>query len=192
MRLRQITLIALLGFFLLGAGDEYRRSDWPHWAQVEGTCRDTRQEVLFRDAEPGTAELSKDGCQVLSGAWRDVYSGALLYNPSLLDIDHVVALKDAHESGGKRWPREKKQAYANDLTYRHHLKITLRGVNREKGAKGPHEWLPPDETRRCEYVQWRTAIKISWELKTTSPEAVAIRKVLKTCGNAANAHTDSR
>lgn len=43
-----------------GAGDGYRRADWPHW--VTSGCKDTRQLVLIRDSrvEPGLDYLDAE------------------------------------------------------------------------------------------------------------------------------------
>jgi hypothetical protein len=137
--------------------------------------------VLLRDAQVGTAKLSPDGCHVIRGTWEDAYTGATIHEPQLLDVDHVVALKDASDSGGAAWPPDKKRAFANDLGYRHHLKLTLKGVNQEKSAHGPETWTPPDRARWCAYATWRAAIKGSWGLRVRPKEAVALREMLQTC-----------
>ena len=59
-------------------------------------------------------------CRVIARTWRDAYSGIfytdIFYtDPSILDIDHLVPLANAHESGGWRWRAERKRGYANDL-----------------------------------------------------------------------------
>ena len=51
---------------------------------------------------------------MVSGSW-DPYSGRTITDATKLDIDHMVPLKEAHQSGAANWSRECKRAYANDL-----------------------------------------------------------------------------
>jgi hypothetical protein len=55
------------------------------------------------------------GCRILSGAWTDLFTGREVTSPSRLEVDHLVALGDAHRSAGWAWPAERKVAFANDL-----------------------------------------------------------------------------
>ena len=52
---------------------------------------------------------------MVSGSWNDPYSGKTITDATKLDIDHMVPLKEAHQSGAANWSRERKRAYANDL-----------------------------------------------------------------------------
>jgi hypothetical protein len=116
----------------------YDRSLYRHWIEVEGTCRDVRTAVLIRDAEPGTVFFADPGeCRVGGGVWRDPYTGKFLSNPSAIDIDHMVPLKNAHESGGWAWDASRRQEYAKDLRYRWHLLAVSGWANRSKGDR-PH------------------------------------------------------
>ena len=173
-----------------GPAAPYRRAEWGGWT-TEG-CQDTRTRVLVRDAEPGTI-LWRDGegegsnsskeCEVAYGRWTDPYTGAVISDPSRIDVDHMVPLKNAHESGGWRWSRERKRAYANDLNYRNHLRATLGSVNRAKGDKGPDRWRPPKREAWCAYSLAYGAIKFRWGLSGTEAERLAVGEMMKTCGN---------
>ena len=74
---------------------------------------------------------------MVSGSWNDPYSGRTITDASKLDIDHMVPLKEAHESGAANWPRERERAYANDLDDPDTLIAVDRRLNRQKGAKDP-------------------------------------------------------
>ena len=71
----------------------YDRDLFPHWSDADGDGCDTREEVLIRDAG-GSAEVGAS-CGVTSGAWYLVYDAVWLDHATQLDVDHVVALKEA-------------------------------------------------------------------------------------------------
>ncbi len=68
----------------------------------------------------------------------------------MLDIDHVVPLKWAYEHGAHDWPVERKAKFANDPL--NTIAVSL-SANRSKGAKGPTEWMPPNNAYRCDYLR---------------------------------------
>ncbi|WP_448192924.1 HNH endonuclease family protein [Azospirillum sp. sgz301742] len=161
----------------------YHREDWPHWQDIDGNCRNAREEVLIRDSlEP--VQLSTDGCRVVRGRWHDPYTGEEFRDPHTLDIDHRVPLEEAHDSGGHAWSRERRTAYANDLSDRRTLVTVSAAANRAKGAKGPDAWMPPDHTQLCRYVADWVAVKLRWELAMDTPERAAVSSVLAGCRNA--------
>lgn len=159
----------------------YRRSLYKHWIDADKDCQDTRQEVLIRDAT-GRIEFEKPRkCTVVHGQWLDPYTGLTFREPRQLDIDHVVALKNAHESGAWKWSAERRQDYANYLRDRQHLLAVKGSENRKKGAKGPDEYLPPDPTFRCDYVKEWVKIKRGWGLTLTDAERRAVADVSAGC-----------
>lgn len=150
---------------------EYDRKQWPHWKDHDGDCLDTRHEVLG-DESIQVPRIAN--CQVVGGTWIDPYSGMIISDPKKLDVDHFVPLSNADRSGGNSWPAEKKEEYANDLTDPDHLVAVSASLNRQKGDKGPNEWLPPLETARSWYVRTWLRIKKRWELTLTASECQAI------------------
>ena len=157
---------------------EYDRSDWKHWSDLDGDCQDTRQEVLIRDSQEPVVFTDEKECRVATGKWVDPYSSTVITDPSLVDIDHIVALQDAHESGGWRWIPEDKEKFANDLEQ---LTVSSRTTNRSKGSRGPDEWLPPLETFRCEYLDIWLAIKTRYGLELSCSEEATINQMKRTC-----------
>jgi hypothetical protein len=93
------------------------------------------------------------GCRVVSGSWFGKYSGDVFTDASKLDIDHLVPLKEAHESGGFAWDAARRRDYANDLSDPNTLIAVERGLNRQKGAKDPADWLPPNLEYQFAYAQ---------------------------------------
>jgi len=159
---------------------EYDRSDWGRWADADGDCQDTRQEVLVRDSEVPVAFTDEKQCRVASGRWMDPYDGSVVEDPSTVDVDHVVALRDAHESGGWEWDKARKRGFANDLD---NLKATSRTTNRSKGAKGPDEWLPPSPELRCAYIAAWIGLKEAHGLSMTEGEVAVLSYMSKACSD---------
>ena len=125
-------------------------------------------------------------CRVESGRWWDPYTGAVLTDPGDLDVDHLVPLANAHRSGGWAWSEERKRLFANDLGYGAHLIAVTASANRAKGARGPEEWRPPDQSYWCEYATAWSRVKRAWDLTVTHAEAMALREMLKTCDGPVN------
>lgn len=160
---------------------EYDRNDWGRWVDADDDCQDTRQEVLIRDSEVEVTFEDDRQCRVASGRWTDPLTGDVITDPSLVDIDHTVALRDAHESGGYLWSETRKLDFSNNLANPAQLRATSRTGNRSKGARGPDEWLPPNETHRCQYIRDWVSIKTNYELVISPGERAVVEYMLATC-----------
>ncbi len=162
----------------------YAREDWPHWLSTDQSCLNARERVLIRDSV-SPAKLSADGCTVRKGEWIDPYTGERITNPKDIDIDHRVPLEEAYGSGGHAWTRERRAAYANDLTDPQTLLAVSASANRAKGAKGPEEWLPPKRDGVCLYVAAWIAAKARWSLSMDERERVTVGNILSECRQSA-------
>ena len=156
----------------------YNRKDWPHWSDHDGDCMNTRHEILAASsvAKP---RLSPDGCYVSSGRWNDPYSGKVYTRASDLDIDHVVPLAYAHARGGASWSRAEKEQFANDPE---NLLAVDDGLNQGKGAKGPTEWMPPNNQYRCQYIAHFRRVIDKYSLEMWAKEKRVFNKQLAACG----------
>lgn len=159
----------------------YDRREWRHWMDEDRDCQDARQEVLIAESTIEVTYTDGDRCRVQEGHWVGPYTGAEVTDPGDLDIDHMVPLANTHRSGGWRWTKEKKSAYANSLVDPGHLVATTARANRSKGAKGPEEWRPPNETYWCQYALDWIEIKRAWDLTATEAELNALREMTGTC-----------
>ena len=83
--------------------------------------------------------------------------------PSLILITWCLS-KRAHQFGAANWSKERKRAYANDLDDPDTLIAVDRRLNRQKGAKDPAEWLPPNQAYQAEYARAWVAVKLKWGL----------------------------
>ena len=94
---------------------EYRRSRYKHWVDEDGDCQDARQEVLILESLVEVTFESERRCRVATGRWFGAFTGVYVEAPGDLDIDHLVPLKNAHDSGGWAWSSARKEEYANYL-----------------------------------------------------------------------------
>jgi hypothetical protein len=87
-----------------------------------------------------------------------------------INIDHIVSLKDAYESGAASWSASRKKAFANDRS--NHVPSCGR-VNSSKGSEGPSDFMRRSRDGRgleykivrfCEYVQKYYAVKVKYGL----------------------------
>ena len=126
----------------------YDRALFGGWADEDGDCQSTRQEVL---AALSTAPVrwSSNDCEVERGRWIDPYTRMVHLDAGGLDVDHVVPLAYAWARGADGWDAGAREAFANDLA--NLLPVEAR-LNRQKGARGPLGWLPPDEGFHCQYL----------------------------------------
>ncbi len=139
---------------------KYLRSDWEHWIDKDKDCQNTRQEILI-DRSLVKVSLNKKGCTVVQGNWMDYYHPEEHRLAKNVDIDHLVPLKHAHDSGAFSWSKDEKKHFANDPD---NLVITNRSYNRMKGAKTIAEWLPVNKERACRYIKDWVHIKKKYNL----------------------------
>lgn len=156
--------------------DGYDRDLFPHWSDEDGDRCDTREEVLIRDSG-GTADVGS-GCAVTTGLWYSVYDGVWLDRATQLDVDHVLALKEAWDSGANEWTTFQREQFANDLDDPHALIAVSSSSNQSKGAADPSNWLPENPDDQCRYVVAWVIVKARWELSMDESEHGRIRNLL--------------
>lgn len=126
----------------------YGREMFGAWVDADGDCLNTRHELLEERSEADVV-LDSEGCAVVTGEWRDPYTGNVLTRASSIELDHVVPLAWAWKHGASAWTDEQRRAFARDQD---NILLTESTVNRSKGASGPLDWLPPGKTYRCDYL----------------------------------------
>jgi hypothetical protein len=167
---------------LPGAGEVrtgYSRDLFNHWVDADGDGCDTRDEVLIAEADDPPTVGS--GCSLSGGRWYSYYDGVSWYDPSDIDIDHMVPLAEAWDSGARNWTSDTREQYANDLgDYRTLVGVTD-NVNQAKGDQDIAEWLPAKQ--RCRYLREFVAVKIRWRLSVNGAERSAMYDLAATCTN---------
>jgi len=160
-------------------GDGYDRDLFRHWVDADGDGCDTRKEVLIAESLEPVQTGSK--CVILSGRWYSIYDNTETTDSSRFDIDHVVALKEAWDSGAWNWSADQRREFANDLSQPYFLIAVSASSNRSKSDRDPAEWLPSNTAYRCEYVRVWVQVKRAWNLSVDQAEHDAIRNILANC-----------
>ncbi len=133
---------------------------------------------------------NSDICRGAVGS-ADPYTGTPI---DTCNVDHVVALHEAHESGGWDWPASAKRRFSQDSA--NHV-ASRACVNQSKGADDIFEWSDADissssacgggytvtATGRCFLAMTTVAVKSEWGLTVDQAEADALATTLAGCGD---------
>jgi hypothetical protein len=157
----------------------YSRDLFPHWIDADGDGCSTRDEVLIAEADD-TPTVGPD-CDLGGGRWFSYYDRVSWTDTGRLDIDHLVPLAEAWDSGARRWKPRTRRAFANDLGDRRSLVAVTDSVNQSKGDRDPDEWLP--EHGDCRYLREWVAVKHRWRLKVDRAERNALASLAGDCRN---------
>lgn len=162
------------------ARQPYDRDLFGGWADFDGDCMNTRHELLA-ELSTGRITTSRDGCYVQHGRWNDPYTGRIYNTARDLDVDHLVPLAYAWSRGADSWSSEKRVKFANDPA---NLFAVQASANRQKGADGPLDWMPPNQAFHCQYLLRFTRVSLSYELQFSQSEALAIDRMTRdACGS---------
>ena len=146
---------------------------------------DTRNDILGRDLVNITFKPGTRDCLVLSGTLQDPYTNTQIAfergeaTSPLVQIDHVVSLSNAWQTGAQYLTPEQRQDFANDPR---NLLAVDGPANQQKSDGDAATWLPPNAAFRCEYVQRQIEVKANYGLWVTPPEKEAMARVLASCG----------
>jgi len=161
----------------------YSREQFPHWKDPDKNGCDTRNDILKRDLTKVVFKADTNNCKVISGSLLDPYSNKLISfdlskSASTIDIDHVVALSNAWQTGAFQLTPTQRTNFANDPL---NLLAVDYKLNRQKGDGDAATWLPPLKSFRCDYVSRQIAVKLKYKLWFTAPEKEAMVRILKSC-----------
>ena len=157
--------------------DKYERASFVHWIDIDGDGCDTREQVLKRDSVT-LPQVDPYKCKVIAGDWVSPYDGAPWSDPTDIDIDHVVALKEAWDSGAWAWSSATRKAYANDTSDKRTLLAVTDNVNQRKSDKDPSNWTPPLKSYLCTYLGNWISVKARWNLSMDKSEWGRIKNLL--------------
>jgi hypothetical protein len=152
------------------------------WSDVDHNGCDTRNDILNRDLIARSWRDGTHGCVVIAGTLDDPYTGKLIAfakaRAGAVQIDHVVALSDAWQTGAQGLDGAARLVFANDPL---NLLAVDGPANESKGDGDAATWLPPNKSFRCRYVARQVAVKVRYGLWVTQAEHDAISGVLEVC-----------
>jgi len=160
----------------------YSRSAFgPAWADVDRNGCDTRNDILKRDLTQITFRAKTRDCVVESGVLLDPFSGENINfqrgekTSALVQIDHVVALSNAWQTGIFKSDLATRKNFANDPL---NLLAVKGSLNSQKGDGDAATWLPPNKQFRCDYVSRQVEVKVKYGLWVTRAEKDATLRIL--------------
>jgi len=162
--------------------DGYRRDEFGRaWLDVDRNGCDTRNDILTRDLNDIVVDSR---CRVLTGVLLEPFTGdTILFErgeqtSALVQIDHVVALSNAWQTGAQDISEQRRIEFANDPLNL----IAVSGLlNQQKGDSDAASWLPPDRGYWCEYVARQVGVKAHYSLWVTQAEHDQMARVLRSC-----------
>ncbi|MFW5418789.1 HNH endonuclease [Nocardiopsis sp. CNT-189] len=162
--------------------DGYDRSLFPHWTDADRDRCNTRAEVLIEEAV--TAPEVGERCRISGGEWYSYYDGRSHTEARALDIDHMVPLAEAWDSGASAWSTARRRDYANDLGEPVALVAVTARENRQKADQDPATWMPSLTSAHCRYITEWTAVKVRWGLSADRAEHETLTRMAEDCPDA--------
>lgn len=163
----------------------YARNQFgPQWSDVDRNGCDTRNDILKRDLTSIVFRERTRDCVVERGVLQDPFSGQIIEfqrgekTSALVQIDHVVALSNAWQTGIFQSTIKVRTNFANDPL---NLLAVKGSLNSQKGDGDAATWLPPNKAFRCEYVTRQIQVKAKYGLWVTKAEKEAMLRVLSAC-----------
>lgn len=143
----------------------YDRSLFKHWDDEDGDGCDTRCEVL-------AAEVRADG------TWYSVWDNEVIASATGIQIDHVVPLAEAWDSGARSWDADRRDRFADWQT---NLIGVSSSSNQSKSDGDVADWQPPNVRSWCLDAEITVTTKYVWSLSVDPAEKAALSSMLTGC-----------
>ncbi|MEN9292967.1 MAG: hypothetical protein RL288_763 [Actinomycetota bacterium] len=153
----------------------------PQWSDVDRNGCDTRNDILKRDLTNLVFREKTRECVIESGILLDPFSNTEINfvrgqrTSMLVQIDHVVSLSNAWQTGIFQSSVKERIAFANDPI---NLLAVKGSLNSQKGDGDAATWLPPHKPFRCKYVTLQINVKAKYGLWVTRAEQEAMVRIL--------------
>ncbi len=151
------------------------------WLDVDRNGCDTRNDILARDL---TAIVRSGPCKVLRGTLAEPYTGRTVAfvrgntTSALVQIDHLVPLANAWQTGAQQLTQAQRVSLANDPL---NLLAADGRANAQKSDGDAATWLPAVKAFRCTYVARQISVKVTYRLWVAPAERDAMARVLSSC-----------
>ncbi|WP_308281060.1 HNH endonuclease family protein [Streptomyces monomycini] len=136
-------LITALPVQAEGSREGYSREQFNHWIDEDRDGCNTRNEILLHEATAAPEVTGRCKITKNTGTWWSWYDETTQTTKDDVDIDHMVPLGEAWDSGARTWSAAERQAYANDLDDERSLLAVHDSANQSKADRDPAEWMPP-------------------------------------------------
>ncbi len=163
----------------------YSRSAFgPQWSDVDRNGCDTRNDILKRDLTEIVFRAKTRDCVVETGKLLDPFSNTVIdffrgeRTSMLVQIDHVVSLSNAWQTGIFKANLKTRTEFANDPL---NLLAVKGSLNSQKGDGDAATWLPPNKSFRCNYVALQVKVKAKYGLWVTKSEKETMTRILSSC-----------
>lgn len=167
---------------------EYDRTEYHGgngWGNSIDGYQNTRDLILARDADEYST--NSDGA-IDVATFTDPYTGDDLehvlggdpdlgQSQSAADIEHVVAVGQAHRNGACAWDQETMNEFYLDTD---NLVVVGTEENGNKSDKDVTEYLPPNQGAYCELAAVKTYVKDKYDLAMNPEEHAEIERILNT------------
>lgn len=153
----------------------------PQWSDVDRNGCDTRNDILKRDLINIVFREKTRDCVIESGVLLDPFSNMEIKfergqkSSMLVQIDHLVSLSNAWQTGIFQSSLKERTAFANDPI---NLLAVKGSLNSQKGDGDAATWLPPHKPFRCKYVALQINVKAKYGLWVTRAEQEAMVRIL--------------
>jgi hypothetical protein len=172
--------VAKLHVAAAGSMASYSRTQFGRrWKDTDHDGCGQRDDVLARDMPD---EQKRGRCIVVSGTLHDPYTGRTIRftktHAVVVQIDHRVPLGYAWRMGASRWPADRRERLANDLS---NLVAVDGPSNEAKGDDGPAAWKPRNRAYWCSYARTFTAVALEYDLPVTREDKTALACMAGEC-----------
>lgn len=176
---RLIELVDLLRIEPEGPRSGYSRDTFDHWADIDGSGCRARQDVLTVQATGPVERDPARPCVIVHGTWYSAFDGEThTGHPSDIDVDHVVALAEAWDSGADEWGFTRRRQFANDPL---HLLVATRRANQDKADLDAGEWRPERRDAWCLTATMIVLTKLRYDLSVDPAERNGLVAMAVTC-----------
>jgi hypothetical protein len=150
----------------------YERDLFGEWADIDADGCDTACETYLSQRHANLPGIP-------DGGWRSPYDGVTSNDPTVFQIDHVVALAEAWDSGASNWTPQQRNAFYNDQDAE--LLLVTAESNQSKSDRDPAEWQPESRDSWCDFATRWTAVKVRYSLTADQAEVDVLRTMLRQC-----------